>query len=114
MIRCYWQLDPVESQTRKRPERLWCREDLSKLTLVKTRSDQDIRVGDKVVLRDAADSPVTIHGQEGEPAGTVTVSALTIQETRTIVDVLWQNGTQETIRSTELIPYMNPDEYDCW
>jgi ubiquitin-conjugating enzyme E2 O len=114
LIRRHWQLDPAESQVRKRPERLWYREGLSKLTLVKTRSDQDIRVGDKVILKDATDAPMTIHGQEGDPAGTVIVSALIVQETRTVVNVLWQDGTQETIRSTELIPYMNPDEYDCW
>jgi ubiquitin-conjugating enzyme E2 O len=57
---------------------------------------------------------MTIHGHEGEPAGAVAVSALTVQETRTTVDVLWQDGTQAALRSTELIPYMNPDEYDCW
>jgi ubiquitin-conjugating enzyme E2 O len=87
---------------------------LTRLTLIKTRSDQDIRVGDKVFLKDATDGPITVHGQEGEPAGTVIVKALTVQETCTSVNVLWQDGMQETLRSTELIPYMNPDEYDCW
>jgi ubiquitin-conjugating enzyme E2 O len=71
-------------------------------------------VGDKVFLKDATDAPVTTHGQEGDPAGTVTVKAFAVQETRTTVNVLWQDGTQETLRATALIPYMNPDEYDCW
>ena len=65
-------------------------------------------------LKDGTNVPTTIHGQEGELAGTIVVSALTVQETRSTVNVLWQDGTQETLRSTELIPYMNPDEYDCW
>lgn len=71
-------------------------------------------MGDRVFLKSAIDVPTTVHGQEGEPAGAVSVSTLTVQETRTTVHVLWQDGTQETLRSTELIPYMNPDEYDCW
>lgn len=73
-----------------------------------------MRVGFKVFLTDTTNIPVTTHGQEGEPAGSVIVSALTVKETRTSVNVLWQDGTQETLSSTDLIPYLNPDEYDCW
>lgn len=73
-----------------------------------------MRVGFKVYLKDDVGIPVTRHGQEGEPAGTVVVNALMVKETRTTVNVLWQDGTQETLPSTVLIPYMNPDEYDCW
>lgn len=28
--------------------------------------------------------------------------------------VLWQDGSRETLSSTELIPYLNVDEHDCW
>ena len=73
-----------------------------------------MRVGFKVYLKDDAGVPVTRHGQDGEPAGSVEVNALMVKETRTTVNVLWQDGTQETLPSTELIPYLNPDEYDCW
>ena len=73
-----------------------------------------MRVGFKVYLRDPVGIPVTRHGQEGEPAGAVIVDALMVKETCTTVKVLWQDGTQETIPATELIPYLNPDEYDCW
>ncbi|KZP16787.1 hypothetical protein FIBSPDRAFT_748048, partial [Athelia psychrophila] len=102
------------TEDRKRPERFWHEDSLSRLTLFKTRSDQDMRVGFKVYLKDDVGIPVTRHGQEGEPAGTVVVNALMVKETRTTVNVLWQDGTQETLPSTVLIPYMNPDEYDCW
>lgn len=109
------QLDPVDAQDRKRPDRFWYGERLSELTLVKTRSDQDLRAGDRVVLKDFLlenlVAPISTHGEEGDA---ITVKKQTVKETRTSVNVLWQNGTQEVLRSTELIPYLNPDEYDCW
>lgn len=111
---CHRQLDPAEAQNRKRPVRLWYGENLSKLVLVKTRSDSDMRVGDKVYMKDITGLPTTIHGKEGDPAGPVIVHALAVKETRTSVNVLWQDGMMETMQSTELIPYLNPDEYDCW
>lgn len=87
---------------------------MSRLTLIKTRSDQDVRVGDKVYMNDVSGIPTTTHGQEGDPIGIVVVHALTVKETCTSAQVLWQDGTSETLTSTELIPYLNPDEYDCW
>jgi ubiquitin-conjugating enzyme E2 O len=44
----------------------------------------------------------------------MTIKTLCVRETKTIVNVLWQDGSQESLPSTELIPYLNPDEYDCW
>jgi ubiquitin-conjugating enzyme E2 O len=73
-----------------------------------------MRVGDKVHLKDCVDLPITTHGQEGDPAGVIAVQTFVVKETKTTVNVLWQDGTQETLPSTELIPYLNPDEYDCW
>ena len=35
-------------------------------------------------------------------------------QTKTTVDVLWQDGTRETIDVKQTVPYLNPDEYDCW
>jgi ubiquitin-conjugating enzyme E2 O len=37
-----------------------------------------------------------------------------VKETMTRVTVLWQDGASEVLDTKELIPYLNPDEYDCW
>lgn len=85
---------------------------MSRLTLLRSLSDLEMRVGDRVTFKDESTVPGTTHGLED---GTrVVVKTFTVTETRTFVDVLWQDGTKETVRSTELIPYLNPDEYDCW
>ena len=34
--------------------------------------------------------------------------------TETMLDVLWQDGTEESLQAVDVIPYLNPDEYDCW
>lgn len=73
-----------------------------------------MRVGDRVSLKDKAELPTTTHGVEGEGAGVVTVDTFAVTETETTLDVLWQDGVRERIRSTEVKPYLNPDEYDCW
>ncbi|KAG1715995.1 hypothetical protein ID866_1160 [Astraeus odoratus] len=76
-------LDPAVAQSKRRPERFWCK-------------TGDIRVGDKVILENGEDAPVTVHD-----AGCDSNSR--------IVD-----GSHEAVSSTELIPYLNVDEYDCW
>ncbi|KAH7929335.1 hypothetical protein BV22DRAFT_1109934 [Leucogyrophana mollusca] len=107
-------LDPVTAQNKQRPERFWHGDNLSKLTAFRTKSG-DIRVGDKVFLKDGDESaPITTHGHASDPTGQITVRALCVKETRTNVNILWQDGTSETLQSTDLIPYLNPDEYDCW
>lgn len=73
-----------------------------------------MRVGDRVRLRDAAQAPLTRHGRSTEPHGVIEVDTLIVQETRTTVDILWQDGTHETHDARETVPYLNPDEYDCW
>ena len=82
--------------------------------MVRSVSGEDMRVGNKVLLKDCVGLPVTTHGREDDRAGVVTVQTFVVKETKTTVNVLWQDGTQETLPSTELIPYLNPDEYDCW
>ena len=37
-----------------------------------------------------------------------------VQETKSSVEVLWQDGTRETLDARNTVPYLNPDEYDCW
>ncbi|KAJ7092567.1 hypothetical protein C8R44DRAFT_816023 [Mycena epipterygia] len=105
-------LDPEEAQSRRRPQQFWTGSDMSKLTLIRSLSDLEMRVGDRVTFKDESRVPGTTHGLDG--GSKVVVKTFTVTETQTFLDVLWQDGTKETVRSTELIPYLNPDEYDCW
>lgn len=57
--------------------------------------------------------PITQHGQDSQQ-GIFYVQIFRTKETETTVEVLWQDGSRETLRTTDLIPYLNPDEYDCW
>jgi ubiquitin-conjugating enzyme E2 O len=106
-------LDPDIAQARKRPQRFWFGRDLSKLTMVRSKSEQDMRVGEKVLLKNSDSLPSTTHGQEGDP-GVVVVHTFVVRQTCTDVTVLWQDGVHEMVKSTNLIPYLNPDESDCW
>lgn len=73
-----------------------------------------MRVGDRVYLKDISGAPVTQHGNESDPAGVMQVQAYKVVETVSMFDVLWQDGVREKVRSIDVVPYMNPDEYDCW
>ncbi|KAI0068302.1 hypothetical protein BV25DRAFT_1911299 [Artomyces pyxidatus] len=107
-------LSPEEAALSLRPDRFWSGANLAKLKLVRSRAEWMMRVGDKVVLKDVTGLPFTKHGKEGEPYGIVEVRVYVVKETQTSVNVLWQDGTSETLPTTQLIPYLNPDEYDCW
>ena len=72
-----------------------------------------MHVGDRVTLQ-KDNLPVTRHGRESEPPGVIEVGTLVVTETRTLVNVLWQDGTRETLDARVTVPYLNPDEYDCW
>lgn len=82
--------------------------------MIRRRAEQALRVGDRVVLKDQEGVPVSTHGREGEPPGVIPVKTLLVKETRTRVNVLWQDGTRETLDASDTVPYLNPDEYDCW
>lgn len=75
-----------------------------------------MRVGDRVQLKKkfVENLPRTKHGLEGHATGVIFVQTFMVTETETILDVLWQDGTKETLKAKEVIPYLNPDEYDCW
>ncbi|KZT72795.1 hypothetical protein DAEQUDRAFT_722414 [Daedalea quercina L-15889] len=107
-------LDPKEAQSRLRPARFWSGPQLSQLTLVRRRAEQAIRVGDRVVLKDSTGVPVTRHGKEEDTRQVLEVRTFIVKETQTFVSVLWQDGTRETLDAKKTIPYLNPDEYDCW
>jgi ubiquitin-conjugating enzyme E2 O len=93
------QLSVSDAQDRKRPARFWFGEDLATLTLVKYRPHHDMRVGEKVVLEDDFNVPTTRHGQPSDPTGVVVVKTLVVKQTRSSVDVLWQDGTRERLDS---------------
>lgn len=107
------QLDRDTTLTKRRPERFWHGEELTKLTALRTKSG-DIRVGDKVILPDDETIPVVSFETSIEGNSKIDSRTLCVQETRTTVVVLWQDGSRETLPSTDLIPYLNVDEYDCW
>ncbi|TFL06373.1 hypothetical protein BDV98DRAFT_559298 [Pterulicium gracile] len=102
-------LDPKATQARPRPRQFWLGPELSKLTIVRGKSDPVSRVGDKVLLKNSEDVPSTKHGRNEIESKT-----LSITETQTTALVLWQDGTREKIRTTLLMPYLNPDEHDAW
>ena len=82
------------------------------LTLLRGVNDQQPRVGHRVTLKNAPDDFVTTHGSlDGKH---FRVDTGVVCETETTVELLWQDGSKERCRTTELIPYLNPDEYDCW
>ena len=108
------QLTPEEAAARPRPQRYWAGEDLGKLVVVSRRAEEAMRVGDRVRLKDTTNVPVTRHGRTTEAHGVIEVNTLIVQETQTTIDVLWQDGERETLDARDTVPYLNPDEYDCW
>ncbi|KAI0650395.1 hypothetical protein C8Q79DRAFT_902140 [Trametes meyenii] len=106
-------LSSEEAQSRPRPQRYWHGNDLGKLTTITRRAEEAMRVGDRVRLK-ASNGPLTRHGRPVDNHGQIEVDTLVVQETRTTVDVLWQDGTRETVDARHSVPYLNPDEYDCW
>ncbi|KAI0319861.1 hypothetical protein OF83DRAFT_1275465 [Amylostereum chailletii] len=107
-------LPPEAAQNAVRPGRFWSGRDLSKLKLVRSRAEQMMRVGDKVTLKNTLCHPETRHGKASDTGGEIVVRAYVVEETHTTVQVLWQDGTPEVLSTKKLIPYLNPDEYDCW
>ncbi|KAF5375118.1 hypothetical protein D9758_000439 [Tetrapyrgos nigripes] len=107
-------LDAKEAQSRQRPQRFWYGQDISKLTLLQSRSDSQNRIGDRMNLKNSANMPFTKHGQEGEAGGVVSVQCFNVRSTETTLNVLWQDGATESLSAANIIPYLNPDEYDCW
>ncbi|KZV76968.1 hypothetical protein PENSPDRAFT_597485 [Peniophora sp. CONT] len=97
-----------------RPDRFWSGARLSELRLLRSRAEQLARVGDKVLLKNWQNGPLTRHGKPTDPGGDIEVRAYVVRETQTRVSVLWQDGESEVMDAKALIPYLNPDEYDCW
>ncbi|KAI0638530.1 hypothetical protein C8Q77DRAFT_1091600 [Trametes polyzona] len=106
-------LSPEEASARPRPQRFWYGSDLGKLTTITRRAEEAMRVGDRVKLK-SGNAPVTRHGRPSDGYGSIEVDTLVVQETKTTVDVLWQDGSRETVDAKQTVPYLNPDEYDSW
>ncbi|KAG7099028.1 hypothetical protein E1B28_000908 [Marasmius oreades] len=101
-------------QHRQRPHRFWHGKDIAKLTLVRCHADAQLKISDRIKLKDTTGLPYTKHGREGEACGVITVHGFTMALTETTLDVLWQDGAEESVLATDVVPYLNPDEYDCW
>lgn len=84
------------------------------MSLILSLSVLEVRLGDRVELKNPTGLPLTQHGQDCDPTGVLCVQIFRVKETETTVDVLWQDGSRETLKATDLIPYLNPDENDCW
>jgi len=54
------------------------------------------------------------HHEDPETHFSIDVDTLTVVATRSRVEILWQDGTREWVPSIDVIPYINPDEFDCW
>ncbi|KAG6896411.1 hypothetical protein C0992_008413 [Termitomyces sp. T32_za158] len=106
-------IDLTTAEAKTRPQRFWAGKDIENLTLIRGRSDLEMRVGDRVRLKDNTAAPFTRHRRDDTDAP-FELRLFIVTETETNLDVLWQDGTKESVRSTEVIPYLNPDEYDCW
>jgi ubiquitin-conjugating enzyme E2 O len=104
----------VAAEVKQRPKRFWAGHDISELTLVRGTSDMEMRVGDRVCFDDPLGKPSSRHGVEPDGTTSFTIQTFVVTETETTLDILWQDGRYETIKSTSVIPYLNPDEYDCW
>ncbi|KIY45766.1 hypothetical protein FISHEDRAFT_66815 [Fistulina hepatica ATCC 64428] len=104
-------LDPEAAQQRKRPQRFWHGDDVSKLMNIASKADIELRYLDRGTLKEEnGPSPQTTHGKNGA----IVIKTLKVTETQTTVSVLWQDNTRTVHKATELAPYLNPDEYDCW
>ncbi|KAH9943144.1 uncharacterized protein BXZ73DRAFT_40439 [Epithele typhae] len=107
-------LTPEAAQAKPRPQRYWYGQDLGKLLIVSSRAEEEMRVGDRVRLKSGQPTPTTKHGRTADKDGIIEVDTLVVQETETTIEILWQDGTKETLPAKETVPYLNPDEYDCW
>ncbi|KAI9772193.1 MAG: hypothetical protein M1839_002511 [Geoglossum umbratile] len=89
----------------------------------------DLQCGDRVRFRDLAGAILKYDGStytaDGRRQGKVVriprvmsqgydVNTFVVTETRTVVNVLWQDLTETKKNSTALVPYQNTDDHDVW
>ncbi|KAH9486595.1 putative ubiquitin-conjugating enzyme E2 23 [Psilocybe cubensis] len=102
-------LDPSVSASKKRPQRFWFGEDIGKLTLIRGRSDLEMRVGDRVQPKDLTDIPVSEHGPAPKVGQGRLVTTCVVTETLTEVTVLWQNGITEVVKPGDYVLWKNEE-----
>jgi len=105
-------LTPEEQENCPRPKRYWT--DLQALTMVRNFASHAHAIGDRVVPVDQDDFEKhgirpSFHGPDNHKTTTMVVVA-----TRSKVSVLWQDKQQTFEVATDLVPYLNLDEYDVW
>nr|CDI51712.1 conserved hypothetical protein [Melanopsichium pennsylvanicum 4] len=101
-----------EQAKRPKPPAIWT--DYSKLTLVKAFSERNHEIGDRLVFKtrefkDKHGAKVTYHGRERIP-----VDVMLCVGTKTVLDVLWQNGTRTKEWACDMVPHTNLDEHESW
>ena len=106
-------LSPEEQAKRPKPPALWT--DYSKLTLVKTFSERNHEIGDRLVfksqqLKDKYGAKVTYHGGSRR----FPVDVMLCVGTQTELDVLWQDGSRTKEKARDMIPHTNLDEHESW
>ncbi|KAG8896936.1 hypothetical protein FRB99_008571, partial [Tulasnella sp. 403] len=111
-------LDREAAAAKQRPKRFWTMNEFRELCLVRPR--YIFRISDRVRFKNASVAEMhgvrtTRHGHSGVGIGLIESDVLVVRETRTTVRILWQNGViQPDVPSKDVIPYVAPDEYDCW
>ncbi|KAG8771330.1 hypothetical protein FRC16_005954 [Serendipita sp. 398] len=75
-------------------------------------------IGERVLFKDPAKAfnlgILPVIYSESDSKNQITVDALMITNTRTRVEVLWQDGSREWIPATDLVPNLSADDYECW
>ncbi|KAG8834341.1 hypothetical protein FRC17_009109 [Serendipita sp. 399] len=111
-------LDPAEAQHIARPKRFWSATELSKLSIMRGRGPVAGTIGERVVFKDPSRAValgiLPVIYSESDSKNQITVDALMITNTRTRVEVLWQDGTKIWMPATELAPNLSADDYECW
>jgi ubiquitin-conjugating enzyme E2 O len=65
--------------TRERPNLLFYGPEVSRLRLVRGKSDAIMRIGDRVTLKEGIPAPVTRYGKPDDPIGVVEVRLCTVK-----------------------------------
>ncbi|KAG8850223.1 hypothetical protein FRC20_002096 [Serendipita sp. 405] len=111
-------LDPSQAQHIPRPKRFWSVNDFPRVSIMRGRGPVVGTIGERVLFKDPAKAfnlgILPVIYSESDSKNQITVDALMITNTRTRVEVLWQDGSREWIPATDLVPNLSADDYECW
>jgi ubiquitin-conjugating enzyme E2 O len=113
------QLGVEEIAKQPRPHKFWSGQEMTQLTVIAGKDIPPIRLEEKVLLRNThmAESKgiaPTSHGKKADNSGAFEVRTMVVKQPQSTLRVLWQDGTQESISSTEVVPHIVSDSYECW